>query len=82
MFVVSELLQSMKTFYLHYVRIRNATSSTARTRKIVSSPGQSVQYVPIAVNGKYLFNGKYLLKFHYGYRDLCSEWLRSLTLII
>lgn len=47
----NELLQSMKTFYLHYVRIRNATSSTARTRKIVSSPGQSVQYVPIAVNG-------------------------------
>ena len=51
--VIPELLQSMKTFYLHYVRIRNATNSTARTRKIISSPGQSVQYVPIALSGKY-----------------------------
>ncbi|XP_045164326.1 cyclin-D-binding Myb-like transcription factor 1 [Mercenaria mercenaria] len=47
----NELLESMKTFYLHYVRIRNSANSTARTRKIVSSAGQTLQYVPIALNG-------------------------------
>lgn len=47
----NDLLENMKTFYLHYVRIRNTTNSTARTRKIVSSMGQTLQYVPISLNG-------------------------------
>ncbi|KAL4226547.1 Cyclin-D-binding Myb-like transcription factor 1 [Mactra antiquata] len=45
----NELLELMKTHYLHFVRVRNTPNSTARTRKIVSS-GQTLQCVPIALS--------------------------------